>query len=230
MLGKLHATEWIVLMLIGISMVTGFILVFNDRPGFLAFTKEDGLVEWLTVLGLLLGAVVAWRRVIKLQHKKGVVFLVTSFLLGLVLIFGAGEEISWGQRILGLKSPEYFQEHNAQGETNLHNLVLGGVRLNRWIFSIGLTVILGSYILLMPYLYRSKSWMRRFVNYFGIPLPRAYQIIAFILVWGLTELMPDGKRAEIAEQGTTLLLFLIIAFPWNKETFLKEPSTDLKSH
>jgi hypothetical protein len=103
------------------------------------------------------------------------------------------------------------------------------VRLNRWIFSIGLAIVLGSYILLIPFLYRTKNWMRRFVNYFGIPLPRAYQIIAFIIVWALTELMPDGKRAEIAEEGTTLLLYLIIAFPWNKETFLKETSSDQKT-
>jgi hypothetical protein len=141
------------------------------------------------------------------------------------LIFGAGEEISWGQRILGLKSPEYFKEHNAQGETNLHNLVLGGVRLNRWIFSIGLTVVLGSYILLVPFLYRTKNWMRRFVNYCGIPLPRAYQIVAFIIVWALTELMPDGKRAEIAEEGTALLLYLIIAFPMNQKTFEQNGSS-----
>jgi hypothetical protein len=223
MLRNITATEWIILVLIAVSITTGFILVFNDLPEFREFTKEDGLVEWLTVLGLLLGAYVAWKRVVELRHKKGFVFLVTCFLLGLVLIFGAGEEISWGQRLLGLKSPEYFQKHNAQGETNLHNLVLGGVRLNRWIFSIGLSVILGSYILLIPFLYRTKNWMRRFVNYFGIPLPRAYQIIAFIIVWVLTELMPDGKRAEIAEQGTALLLFLIIAFPLNKQTFEKSP-------
>jgi hypothetical protein len=229
MLRKLNAIEWITLTVIVISIVTGFILVFNDRPGFLEFTMEDGLVEWLTVLGLLLGAFVAWKRVVELRHKKGVVFIVSCFLLGVVLIFGAGEEISWGQRILGLKSPEYFREHNAQGETNLHNLVLGGVRLNRWIFSIGLAIVLGSYILLIPFLYRTKNWMRRFVNYFGIPLPRAYQIIAFIIVWGLTELMPDGKRAEIAEEGTALLLFLIIAFPMNNQTFVGKPSSDMKT-
>jgi hypothetical protein len=222
---NLNAIEWAILTIITISIVTGFILVFNDRPQFLQFTVEDGIVEWLTVLGLLLGAFVAFKRVVTLRHKKGVVFLVASFLLGLVLIFGAGEEISWGQRILGLKSPEYFKEHNAQGETNLHNLVLGGIRLNRWIFSIGLTVVLGSYILLVPFLYRTKNWMRRFVNYCGIPLPRAYQIVAFIIVWALTELMPDGKRAEIAEEGTALLLYLIIAFPMNQKTFEQNSSS-----
>jgi hypothetical protein len=32
------------------------------------------------------------------------------------------EEISWGQRILGIDSPEYFLSHNRQKELNLHNL------------------------------------------------------------------------------------------------------------
>jgi hypothetical protein len=44
--------------------------------------------------------------------------------LGLVLLFffGAGEEISWGQRIFGFKTPEQLAQVNKQDELNLHNL------------------------------------------------------------------------------------------------------------
>ena len=42
--------------------------------------------------------------------------------MALIFIFGAGEEISWGQRIFNVESSEYFLENNAQGETNLHNM------------------------------------------------------------------------------------------------------------
>ena len=38
------------------------------------------------------------------------------------LFFIAGEEISWGQRIFEVASPEYFLSTNKQLETNLHNL------------------------------------------------------------------------------------------------------------
>jgi hypothetical protein len=38
------------------------------------------------------------------------------------MFFAAGEELSWGQRIFGLKTPESLAAANEQGELNLHNL------------------------------------------------------------------------------------------------------------
>jgi hypothetical protein len=43
-------------------------------------------------------------------------------LLALVFFFGFGEEISWGQRIFGVQTPEPLREINEQGELNIHNL------------------------------------------------------------------------------------------------------------
>jgi hypothetical protein len=45
-------------------------------------------------------------------------------LLALAILFfvGAGEEISWGQRFLGIETPEKIREASAQGELNFHNL------------------------------------------------------------------------------------------------------------
>lgn len=42
--------------------------------------------------------------------------------LALLFFFGAGEEISWGQRIFGFKTPEPLAQVNKQDELNLHNL------------------------------------------------------------------------------------------------------------
>jgi len=42
--------------------------------------------------------------------------------LALLFFFGAGEEISWGQRIFGFKTPEQLAQVNKQDELNLHNL------------------------------------------------------------------------------------------------------------
>jgi hypothetical protein len=44
--------------------------------------------------------------------------------LGLMFFFGAGEEISWGQRIFGFKTPEPLAQVNKQDELNLHNLAV----------------------------------------------------------------------------------------------------------
>lgn len=42
--------------------------------------------------------------------------------LAVLFFFGAGEEISWGQRILGFETPESLSQVNRQEEFNLHNL------------------------------------------------------------------------------------------------------------
>ena len=47
----------------------------------------------------------------------------------------AMEEISWGQRILGFESGDFFSSNNTQQETNLHNLI-SGEYLNLVIYSL----------------------------------------------------------------------------------------------
>src|SRR5688572_18030880 len=58
-------------------------------------------------------------------------------LIALFCLFVAGEEFSWGQRLLGFGSPEYFLENNFQQELNLHNLP-GAVVKPKWVFIIAL--------------------------------------------------------------------------------------------
>ncbi|MBA2330179.1 MAG: hypothetical protein H0V91_11230 [Flavisolibacter sp.] len=224
---KLFKTEIVVLSIIFLAFVTGFILLKINVPFFETFTVEDGLIEWLTVIGLLAGSFTCFSRFIKLRKEKKWMFLTATFFLGIILFFAAGEEISWAQRLLGLQSPEYFQKHNTQGETNFHNLVLGGVRINRWIFSFLLIFVMSIYIIVVPLLYKRKKWMQNFVRYFGIPLPKTYQIISFILMFLASEMMNHEKRAELVEFGTAFLLFLVVAYPLNKEDFvLKEDKTE----
>jgi hypothetical protein len=44
--------------------------------------------------------------------------------LALLFFFGAGEEISWGQRIFGIKTPQALSQVNKQDELNLHDLTV----------------------------------------------------------------------------------------------------------
>jgi hypothetical protein len=55
--------------------------------------------------------------------KKG--SLVNGFILLILtafMMFVSLEEISWGQRIFGLSTPDWFQQHNTQREISVHNL------------------------------------------------------------------------------------------------------------
>jgi hypothetical protein len=90
-----------------------------------------------------------------------------------------------------------------------------------WIFSFLMTGVLALYIILIPLFYRTKTWMKNLVRYWGIPLPKTVHIVAFIMLFAITQLIPHGKRAELLEAGTALMLFLIISYPANPQSFVK---------
>ena len=85
--------------------------------------KEERPLEGVGSLGLLLASILSfllWRR----ERRKGGHRWLTLSYLGLAIVFfvAFGEEISWGQRILGIETPESLESLNDQDETNLHNL------------------------------------------------------------------------------------------------------------
>ncbi|MEP6926711.1 MAG: hypothetical protein ABI834_03700 [Ginsengibacter sp.] len=77
--------------------------------------KEDGFFENLTFIFFVFAVILFF---ISFLRTKNI------FLLGLALLFlfGAGEEISWGQRILHFRTPNSMYDINAQHEFNIHNL------------------------------------------------------------------------------------------------------------
>ncbi|MFC0773203.1 hypothetical protein [Terrimonas alba] len=218
---KLTVIEKIVVTGCILIIATGFFLFYTNLVGFERYVQEDGIVEWLTVAGLIAGSYICFSRLVTLWNKKSKWFLFVTFCLGLFLFFSAGEEISWGQRILGLKTPEYFETHNAQQETNLHNLVVSGVKLNKLVFSILLVVALGIYLVIVPILYQKSHAARKFLDASGVPIPRLYQVTGFALIFLLTSLIRNGKNAELLECCGALLVFLIILYPKNKEIFVR---------
>lgn len=96
------------------------------------FNGEMGVVE-LGTLVLLLAASILLAIEARRQFRRGEK---TTGLLLAVLAVGAfvfmGEEASWGQWFFQWSSPEWFQEHNLQGETNLHNLGFVKKNVAKW--------------------------------------------------------------------------------------------------
>ena len=90
-------------------------------------THEDGPFEYVGALGLFVTALLFAAGYVRLRRRDpsgatGVWRRRALLVLAIVFVFGAGEEISWGQRILGLETPESLESINDQGEINLHNL------------------------------------------------------------------------------------------------------------
>lgn len=103
-----------------------------------AAVQEDRVIEWWTALLFLAAAVVAMPRALRDRRWMDV-------LVALFCFFVAGEEVSWGQRLLGYTPPGAFLEHNTQQEFTLHNFrdVLGQPK---WI----LAAVLVMYGVLLP--------------------------------------------------------------------------------
>jgi cytochrome bd-type quinol oxidase subunit 2 len=216
---KLNLTEKMILLLTIVMLVIGYVLFFVNIPAFNHYVVEDGPVEWLTVFGLLLGVIVCIARFFKLFRKRTWWFLTVTFLIGLGLFFVAGEEISWGMRILGIHPSEFFEKNNAQHETNFHNLIVDGVKVNKLVFSLLLSIALGIYLVIVPIVYQKNQAVKNFFDRSAVPIPRLYQVISFIALFIVVELLPHEKKAELLECGTGLLFFLIVRFPKNEFIF-----------
>ncbi len=223
---NINTIEKITFVFVFILVITGVILS-HTAPEFFkgVYVVEDGLIQWLQVVALIITMCLCFRRVLFLRKNKSTIFLAATLMLGLLFLFAVGEEISWGQRLFNIQSSEWFQEHNAQEETNLHNLKIKGIKINRLIFSTGLGIIMIIYVAVITPLYRRKGKLSRLVDSLAIPIPQTHHVIGYIaLVLIVQFLVASSKKGELREFGMLFLFFLNIAFPYNKEIFKQENS------
>jgi hypothetical protein len=89
---------------------------------FRALTREDGPIEWAQFAFFAVGgfgaALVSHRLAKQGLARWAVLYGLAAF--GLLVV--AGEEISWGQRVLGFDTPHELAEINSQGESTIHNV------------------------------------------------------------------------------------------------------------
>lgn len=91
------------------------------------FFREDGYFEYSGALWLFISSAImfyAFKKAFQARNDTGMHWVKLSVYLvfALLFFFGAGEEISWGQRILGIETPEALMEKNVQEEITIHNL------------------------------------------------------------------------------------------------------------
>lgn len=192
------------------------------------YVMEDGVIEWFTADALLFSSFLCFYRFLKLRKVRSALFSGMLLFLTLLFFFGAGEELSWGQRIFNVESSEFFLEHNAQGETNFHNMVVGDTKINKLIFSQLLGLIIIVYICVFPWVSLKVAWIRRLATQFAVPIPRLVHIISCLLL-AMTyvfELMPSSKKGEMLEFGNCFIFFMILLYPRNSEIYDPEVKLD----
>jgi len=111
------------------AIFAGFLIVYwgvyflNTGMHVAYFQGEDRLAEWLTFMFFLSASVVSfWTLRFRLTLSKKAMYY--FIFMGFFLFTCAGEEISWGQRVVGYEIPKVLEVINEQEEFNLHNLEL----------------------------------------------------------------------------------------------------------
>ena len=203
------------------------VIVLIDRPMARRLVNEDGAIEWLQFIFLIFTAFYCLRIVMndrKLYNSKLIkhVFL-TCFILTLILAF---EEISWGQRILDIETPDAIKQINAQNEITLHNHVYFQ-RYRHWLLLlfgfVGLTLIhlkTHKYKIDEQVLFFSPPAFFRFA--YGLIVISGITLeVAYIFLHLSTEPLVNqfrfwaGRSTEIGELGVSMTAFSYAAYKFN---------------
>lgn len=110
-------------------VLSTYSIILFDEQAIINIGLEDGPVENYGALSHFISSILFFTafayskidrnyRWQKILGQKNLFYL----LLGVLFFICFGEEISWGQRIFNIKTPEIISEFNAQKEINLHNL------------------------------------------------------------------------------------------------------------
>lgn len=172
--------------------------------------QEDGLIETLSAVILLLAAAVS------VQTAAGIKGMAARRImhLFLALLFFAmcGEEISWGQRYLGISTPEAMKEINVQAEINLHNMF-------GYLFDHLFILLFFLWGCAVPVLYRISGFARQLCNAIGLPVPSAGLAIAMLIttlvqdqtVYLVSNGLPGLRIPELRELFSAMAFLLLMA-------------------
>lgn len=184
----IFAAAWVLLMLLWARYAT---------DTYAAAMQEDGLVEWWTVGLFLMAGIVRGRDAIRQRH-------VFDGLIALFCLFVAGEEISWGQRLLGFIPPASFLATNTQQEFNLHNFAAIFGR-PKWV----LIAAIAAYGVILPLMTRIPR-VRAFAQRVGATIPNAEWLPWFATAVALLFWYPVEYTGEWVE-FVAGALFLVAA-------------------
>lgn len=201
---------FVLVLTVGISVISPSYFMFT-------FAAEDGPVEYGTMAALLVASFILIRNGLSLRNHGTKLAIGLTFFYAFLFFFGAGEEISWGQRIFGWETSEAMKQINRQDETTLHNIEIGGVALTKHLFGPVLTVTILLYLLVLPLLYPRSTRIANLVNRIALPVP-GKRHAALALIGSVVIAIIDVERKwEVYELIFGLLVVSIFLIPQNSE-------------
>jgi hypothetical protein len=172
--------------LLGSVVVGGLRL---DWPVYLWLLKEDHPVEWAQFGVMLFSTLVLAAVLGSALRRRDVPVVLLAGLMFLAFLFTTGEEISWGQRVLGLATPQSLAGMNGQDELNVHDIRVGIPVESVINFSEMLFAVLAA---VLPWLVRvpasdgvfagRTAWLR--ARWLRLACPPPYAAAGFLLMAG----------------------------------------------
>ncbi len=193
-----------------LTFLVAALLYVYDEPLYYLAVQEDEFLEWATFWGFAVAAgifsVQAW-------HQFKVNQPLPWFVLGLAFFcfLVAMEEISWGQRLLGYKAPEFFLKQNYQQELNIHNVLDKSARkLILKIILLGYGVILSA----------ASLWPagRRILIRLRVVAPPPMLIVSFLTMFLIYAWYPWSHTGEWVELTMSYGFAYAALFPGQSPT------------
>lgn len=175
---------------------------------FLQLVKEDHFIEYSQFWVLGFGSVSSFFIAHKLKKKSELLFMALFVFFGLGFFFVAGDEISWGQRILAIEVNESVKQINRQDELTIHNLYAV-----EWLVIYGY-VVLSTFGVFSRFICEKISFLNRYLVF----TPK-YQLLGYFLfpfIFYFMQLKVEGgiwqPWSEVAElyfySGLVLWIFM----------------------
>lgn len=147
------------------------LLVFQTEV-YRLLSREDCVVEYLSSLFLFLSSFLFFKAFLHSKkynatNKKWLPLVCIT--IAVLYFLAAGEEISWGQRIFNISTPDYLSAINDQNELNFHNI-------NKRFFDRVLDRVTILFVLISSALFLLKKEV-----FFGIKKPDLFIICAFAI-------------------------------------------------
>ncbi len=162
---------------------------------YLIGTYEDLVGEWSQFFFFASAAMYGFRLVLAKSPYR-----LFFGLLALACALAALEEISWGQRLFDIASPEIMRLHNLQKEINVHNLIIGPIETTSKVVIyrlVALGLILYGFAFPMALAVNWKPALR--IEKLGIPAPPLYLWPFFVISAILQLELYYFNEAEVAE-------------------------------
>ena len=179
-------------LLISAVLVYAVVLQGSNADFYYQSVQEDEYVEWATFWAFLIASGVLL--FVAGRHRKisgGIPWFLVA--VGLFCFVFAMEEISWGQRQIGYRPPDYFLEHNFQQEFNFHNIIETSAR------KLTVTAIVIGYGVLLPLMALVRTVRRRLrgVGVTTPPWPLVPSFVAAVLLYENYPWRFSGEWAEL---------------------------------